>query len=150
MELAPLFNQMPFARLLGIEVTEATEGTATARLEHSDDLLSNPTGEVAHGGATYALADTAGGAAVMSLAGIVTPTIDMRIDYLSPATDDLVADAELVRYGDSVAVVRVEIHDVDGTHVATAHGTYKTSGQGEETPWGEDSEVGDEVPDDLR
>jgi hypothetical protein len=61
-----------------------------------------------------------------------------------------VADAELVRYGDSVAVVRVEIHDVDGTHVATAHGTYKTSGQGEETPWGEDSEVGDKVPDDLR
>jgi uncharacterized protein (TIGR00369 family) len=150
MELAPLFNQMPFARLLGIEVTDAANGEATARLEFSDDLLSNPSGEVAHGGVTYALADTAGGAAVMSLTGHVTPTIDMRMDYLAPATTDLVAEADLVRFGDSVAVARVEVYDVDGTHVATAHGTYKTSGQGEKTPWGEDSEVGERVPDELR
>lgn len=150
MELALLFNQMPFANLLGIEVTEAAGGEATARLEYSQDLLSNPAGDVAHGGATYALADTVGGAAVMSLSGTVTPTIDMRIDYLSPATTDLVAEADIVRYGDSVAVVRVEIHDIDGTHVATAHGTYKTSGQGEETPWGEDSEVSQALPDDTR
>jgi len=150
MELAPLFNQMPFARLLGIEVVEASEGTATARLEFSEELLSNPAGEVVHGGATYALADTAGGAAVMSLAGVVTPTIDMRMDYLAPATTDLTAAADLVRYGDSVAVARVEIHDADGTHVATAHGTYKTSGQGEQTPWGEDSDVAERIPDEFQ
>jgi uncharacterized protein (TIGR00369 family) len=150
MELVALFNRMPFADLLGIEVTDASGGEATARLSHSPELLSNPAGDVAHGGATYALADTVGGAAVMSLSGTVTPTIDMRIDYLAPATTDLVAEAGVVRYGDSVAVVRVEIHDADGTHVATAHGTYKTSGQGEETPWGEDTEVAQTLPDDAR
>ncbi len=143
MELAPLFNQMPFAKLLGIDVAEATEGSATARLEFSDDLLSNPSGEVAHGGVTYALADTAGGAAVMSLSGVVTPTVDMRIDYLAPATTDLVAEADVVRHGEGVAMVRVEVHDAAETHIATAHGTYKTGGQGDQTPWGEDSTVAD-------
>jgi hypothetical protein len=32
-------------------------------------------------------------------------------------------------------MVHVEIEDDDGTRVATAQGTYKTSGQGDETDW---------------
>jgi acyl-coenzyme A thioesterase PaaI-like protein len=71
----------------------------------------------------------------------------MRIDYLSPMTTDVVAEAEVVRSGDHLAMTRVEIHDVDGTHVATAHGTYKTGGQGEETPWTDEPEVPDDGDD---
>ncbi len=141
MDLAALFNQSPFARLLGIEVETVEEGAAEARLPFEDDLRSNPAGEVIHGGATYALADTAGGAAVISLSQAVSPTVDMRVDYLAPATTDLVADAEVVRSGDHLAMTRVEIHDVEGTHVATAHGTYKTGGQGDQTPWADHTEV---------
>jgi uncharacterized protein (TIGR00369 family) len=137
MDLSDLFNQMPYAQLLGIEVTKAEEGYAEGRLPFDDKLRSNPHGSVAHGGATYALADTIGGAAVISLAHDVSPTVDMRIDYLAPARTDLYASAEVIRHGSNISMASVEIEDADGTQVATAQGTYKSGGQGEGTPWGD-------------
>lgn len=138
MELTALFNQTPFVEHLGIEVTEASEGYAEARLPFSDELRSHSHGSVAHGGATYALADTAGGAAVISLEEDVSPTVDMRIDYLAPATSTLTATAEVIRHGSSLSMAHIEIFDEDDTRVATAQGTYKTGGQGEDTPWVEE------------
>lgn len=135
MDLESLFSTTPYNELLGIDVIEVGEGHATGRLPFSEDLRSHSEGEVIHGGATYSLADTTAGAAVISLAGAVTPTVDMRIDYLAPATSSLTAEAEVIRHGQSLAMTRVEITDSEGTHVATAHGTYKITGQGEETPW---------------
>jgi uncharacterized protein (TIGR00369 family) len=75
----------------------------------------------------------------------VSPTVDMRMDYLAPATTDLVAEADVVRYGSNLAMTRVEVHDAEGTHVATAHGTYKTAGQGTETPWAAEPDVPEEA-----
>lgn len=135
MALAEIFNETPFLQHLGIEVIEAEDGHAEARLPFGEELRSNNYGSVAHGGATYALADTVGGAAVISLAGDVTPTVDMRIDYLAPVTSDLSATAEVIRYGSSLAMVQVNVYDEAGERVATAQGTYKTGGQGESTPW---------------
>jgi uncharacterized protein (TIGR00369 family) len=135
MDLAALFNETPLVQLLGIEVTVADDGHAEGRLAYSQDILSNPYGDVIHGGVTYALADTIGGAAAMSRAGAVAPTVDMRIDYLAPATTDLTCEADVVRFGGHLAMVRADVHDAEGTHVATAHGAYKTGGQGDETPW---------------
>lgn len=140
MELTDMFNQMPFAELLGIEVTEVGDGHAKGRLPFDDSLRSNPYGSVAHGGATYAFADTIGGAAVISLAKDVSPTVDMRIDYLAPARTDLFATAEVIRHGSNLSMARVEVEDAEGTQVATAQGTYKTGGQGEGTPWNEDND----------
>jgi uncharacterized protein (TIGR00369 family) len=141
MDLVALFNEIPFHDLLGIEMTAAEGGAATAELDYDDRLLSNPHGDVLHGGATYALADAAGGAAVISLTHRVAPTVDMRLDYLAPATTDLRAEADVVRHGDSLAMVRVEIFGTEGEHVATGHGTYKTGGGGEDTPWADGTQV---------
>lgn len=126
MSLASFLTQMPYARHLGIEVTEADDGYAEGRLSLEREHSSVPGGGVAHGGVAYSLADTVGGAAVMSLHWAPTPTVDMRIDYLAPGTDDLVAEAEVVRNGDSVAVASVSVRDVTGTHVADARGVFKT------------------------
>jgi len=135
MDIVELFNETPFVSLLGIEVLEASDGHAEARLPFGDSLRSNEHGSVMHGGVTYALADTVGGAAVISLSMDVSPTVDMRIDYLAPATSDLHATADVIRHGSSLSMVHVDLEDEDGEPVATAQGTYKTSGQGEETPW---------------
>jgi uncharacterized protein (TIGR00369 family) len=135
MELEDLINSMPFAELLGIEVTEVGDGHARGHLPVTDDLRSSNEGAVVHGGATYALADTVGGAAVISLSRDVSPTVDMRIDYLAPVTGDIHATGEVIRYGSNLAMVHVHLHDEDGTRVATAQGTYKTAGQGDGTPW---------------
>jgi len=135
MEIVDIFNQTPFLQLLGIEVTEAEDGYAEAHLPMDDSLRSNEHGSVLHGGVTYALADTTGGAATISLVQDVAPTIDMRIDYIAPATTDLYASADVLRCGSSVAMVQIDVFDDEDQRVATAQGTYKTSGQGAETPW---------------
>ncbi|MFP4174547.1 MAG: PaaI family thioesterase [Halobacteriales archaeon] len=114
MKLAELFSSMPFARLLGIEVTRVEDGVAEARMSLTDEHTSNPTRGVAHGGVAFALADTVAGAAVVSLIGEPAPTVDMRIDYLKPATDDLRARAEVVRRGNTSAVVDVTVRQDDG------------------------------------
>lgn len=135
MDLESVFDEMPFANLLGIEVTTAEDGHAEGRLELAAEHSSVSWRVIAHGGVAYALADTVGGAAVISLHHRATPTVDMRIDYLAPATTDLVASADVVRNGNGVAVVDVTVSDVDGTHVADARGVYKTGGGGGESTW---------------
>ena len=141
MDLAELFNETPFQELLGIEVTEIGNGEARGQLSYDERLRSSAYGEVIHGGGTYALADTVGGAAVISLSQNISPTVDMRIDYLSPATTDLTAHAEVIRFGSSLAVAHVDVYDSEETRIATAQGTYKTGGQGGTTPW-----HGDKLP----
>jgi uncharacterized protein (TIGR00369 family) len=132
----------PFAQLLGVELLEAEDGYAEARLSFREDLSSNPHAEIAHGGVTYSLADHTGGMAVISAVDAVAPTIDMRIDYLAPVRSDLRATATVVRRGGQVAPVDVDVYDAAGTHVATARGIYKvggssagSSGDDEANPW---------------
>mgnify|MGYP000471764399 CR=1 FL=1 len=136
MDIADRFTAMPFADLVGVEVTEAADGHAAGTVEMRPELSSIAGRTVAHGGVTYTLADTVGGAAVISRTLDVAPTIDMRIDYVSPATTDLFAEAEVLRLGGNVGVADVEVTDEDDQRVATARGVYKTGGTGDGTPWG--------------
>jgi uncharacterized protein (TIGR00369 family) len=121
--------------LVGIEVTEAADGHAEGRLELSETHSSTRANLVAQGGVTYTLADSVGGAAVVSLYEVPTPTIDFRIDYLRPATDDLYATGDIIRDGDQTALATVEIHDSTGTPVAEGRGVYQTSGLPDDAPW---------------
>lgn len=141
MDVTTLFEHMPFTDLLGIEITTAEDGYAEGHVEMREELSSVPGGGVAHGGVTYSLADTVGGAAVISETMDVSPTIDMRMDYLSPATDDLYAEAEVLRMGGSVAVTSIDVWDEADHHVATARGVYKTGGDSRGTPWLDGSDV---------
>ncbi|MFQ3320257.1 MAG: hypothetical protein ACI8UR_001073 [Natronomonas sp.] len=134
-EITDVMEYIPFASHLGIEMNEAEDGYAEGQLELTSELSSNPGHLIAHGGVPFALADTVGGAAVVSLNYTVTPTIDMRIDYLNPATTDLVAEAEVIRNGDSVAVADIDVRDQDGTEIATVRGVYKTGGHDGESAW---------------
>lgn len=135
MDLAQVFEFIPFVRELGIEIVELNDGYAKGKLELRDEHSSNPDRMIAHGGVTYSLADTLGGAAVFSLKRVPTPTIDMRMDYLHPAKSDLIAEAEVVRYGGSVAVVEIDVDDTEDVHVARATGVYKTGDFKEDSDW---------------
>jgi uncharacterized protein (TIGR00369 family) len=143
MEFTELFNGMPFNEYLGVELLEAADGHAVGRLELAEEHSSNPETVVAHGGVTYALADTVAGAAAVSANDAVTPTVNMRIDYLAPATGGtLRAEADLLRDGDGVAMAAVDVTDGDGTTIATARGTYKAAGGRGESAWRGSGDVG--------
>lgn len=126
MDIDAFFESMPFAELLGIEVLEANDGSARGRLTMREELSWNSDELMAHGGVTFTLADTVGGAALVSLVDQPVPTIDMRIDYLEVGRGDLVAEAEVVRLGGDVGLSDVEVYDDEGSTIATARGVYKT------------------------
>ncbi|WP_435153714.1 PaaI family thioesterase [Haladaptatus sp. DFWS20] len=126
MDIEAFFEGMPFADLIGVEVTEAEDGHAEGKIEMRKELSWNQDQLMAHGGVTFTLADTVGGAALVSLNDQPVPTIDMRIDYLSAGTGDLYAEADVVRNGSDVGTVDVSVFDENNEHIADARGVYKT------------------------
>ena len=67
---------LPFAKLIGLEITEVTPERVTASLKVREDLCTRPA--ILHGGAIMAFADTVGAyATVANLpAGMTTTTIE--------------------------------------------------------------------------
>ncbi|SDN17795.1 uncharacterized domain 1-containing protein [Halogranum gelatinilyticum] len=126
MDIEEFFETMPFADLLGVEVTEVEDGHAEGRIEMREELSWNSEKQMAHGGVTFTLADTVGGAALVSLVDQPVPTIDIRIDYLSAGTGDLRAVADVVRLGGDIGVVDVDVFTADDTRAAQVRGVYKT------------------------
>jgi len=136
MNLPEIFNGTPFVQLLGHRGDKSGGRTRRGDGPPLQEGTVFEFGRVGHPRrGDVRVRGYHRGAAVISRAEDVTPTVDMRIDYLAPATCDLHASADVLRFGESLAMTRVEIHDEEGTHVATAQGTYKTGGQGGETPW---------------
>ena len=135
MDLLEHLNRSPFRELVGIEITEAGEGAPAERLPLNRKHPPRGGACSAQGGGAFTLADSVGGAAAISLEGRPTPTIDFRIDYLRPATDDLRAEGEVTRSGSETAVVDVVVTDADGEDVALARGVYKTSELAVDAPW---------------
>src|SRR5215472_15190848 len=118
---AELLNRVPFARLLGIELIEASRGTATMRLAIRDELRQIR--GLMHGGVTASLIDTVTAFAIVSAVpeGEQFVTIDLTISYLRPISEGVVtATAQVLRAGRRVITVSAEMRDGAGQIAATA------------------------------
>lgn len=92
-------QQPPFARLLGIKITEVSADRLVAELVVREEL-TNRNG-VLHGGAVMAVADNLGGtAAVINLpAGTTTATIESKTNFFAAC-----------RTGDTIRIETTPLH----------------------------------------
>lgn len=118
-------DNVPFARLLGIEIDSIEPGHAVLSLQLRDDLMRNH--RIAHGGVAATLIDSAMAMAIVPLLAENehTVTVDLTIHYLRPLSEGSArASARVVRAGKRVVTVSAELFDGNGKLAATALSTY--------------------------
>ena len=112
-----LVEPLKHCQLLGIKVLAAEKGQLTLSLPYDEKIVGNPeTGNI-HGGALTTLLDTASGfASVAALNNFeLAPTLDLRIDYMRPATKGkaVIAEAEAYRITSTVIFSRATAFHAD-------------------------------------
>ncbi|HXM34808.1 MAG TPA: PaaI family thioesterase [Pyrinomonadaceae bacterium] len=128
-QLREALDRVPFARLLGIELVAAGQGTATLRLPITDDLRQIH--GVMHGGAIASLIDTATAFAIVPMLGVEEKfsTVDLTVNYLRPLMKGTAtAQARVLRFGRRLITVAADVLDDSGDLSATALSTYAKLG----------------------
>ncbi len=128
--------QIPFNRMLGLQLGDLGPDRTTLSFEMRDELVGNFARGSLHGGVISATLDVAGGmSAITAAVGTETSTmaerfahlgtIDLRVDYLRPGIGTkFEATAYTLRAGNKVAVTRMELRDDSGDLIAVGTGTY--------------------------
>ena len=142
--LRTLFEErIAFNRLIGLRVDSIAETLVTGHLDMRPELIGHDLHQRLHGGVISAALDAMAGVALMAAIGarhMDEPpaarmarfarlgTIDLRVDYLRPATGSrFQLHGEVLRLGARVGSTRMEISDPDGRLLATGSAAYIVS-----------------------
>ena len=136
-------EQIPFNRLLGLQITSMTADGVTGRIEMKQDLIGHFSHNRLHGGVISAGLDAMAGLAVMAAIGArhmdepplqrlhrfgKLGTIDLRIDYLRPGVGErFELRAQVLRLGSRVASTRMEFLGADGRLLSMGAAAYIVS-----------------------
>ena len=142
--LRALFEQtIAFNQVLGLRIVTFRPGSVEGSLAMKPELIGHPTLQRLHGGVISASLDAMAGLAIIAAIGarhMDEPwpqrmhrfarlgTIDLRIDYLRPATGTGFAlSAEVLRLGSRVASTRMDFRDAAGELLASGAAAYIVS-----------------------
>ena len=140
-KLSLIFEErISFNRVLGLRIATLEAERVTAHIEMRPELIGHYTHQRLHGGVISATLDAMGGLAVMAAIGARhmseaiderlarfsrLGTIDLRVDYLRPATGPrFMATATVMRLGSRVASTRMEFFDAQGKLLSTGAAAY--------------------------
>jgi uncharacterized protein (TIGR00369 family) len=120
-------EHIAFDKHLGLEVEDLRPGWVRVRLPFRAEFVGDPFRKALHGGVISTVVDATAGAAALSTLpyGSRCSTVDMRVDYLLPAkAETLVAEGTVLRSGNQVAVINVEVFQGEGQRIATGRAVY--------------------------
>jgi len=126
-ELQAIVDGAPYHRWLGVKVTglDPDRPAVATALAHRPEFDRADDATQFHGGVISAFIDTTGDIAMVLVAGGAVPTINLRIDFLRPATGTtLTGHAKIRRSGRTLGVVDIDISDDNGKLIAIGRGTY--------------------------
>lgn len=104
------------------------EGGVLIALDWRPEFSGRRGAEFFHGGVLASLIDMAAHAAVALRSGGLSPTLDLRIDYLRPAlAGELLAMARVLKLGRSVSRADVEVRSADGQLLAVGRGAFSSA-----------------------
>ena len=104
------------------------ENSVTITLKIRPELGNSVDRTDLHGGVVAALIDIAGHAAVAAKVRHSVPTIDMRVDYLRPASGtEIVATACIIKWGRTISLVDIRLTDDQRRVVAVGRASYVTT-----------------------
>lgn len=118
-------DNLPFAKLIGMELADIRPNEATVTIDMRDDL-KQPSW-VMHGGVTATLIDTAMAFAVRTYLTDDEPTatIDLTVHYLRPhVTGKAKCTAKVIRPGKRIFTVSADVVNEEGKLIATGISTY--------------------------
>jgi len=133
--IADHLTNIPHAAALGLRFHAATDEYVEISLPYDEKLVGDPDTGVIHGGAITALLDNAAGFAVRvpgaegEAEPVAIATLDLRIDYMGPATPgrDVIARATCFKRTRTITFVRgVAYHDSPDDPIATCTATFMT------------------------
>jgi uncharacterized protein (TIGR00369 family) len=123
-----LITRAPFHEWLGLEVIAVHPDGIELKATWREEWVVNPERRYTHGGVLAALIDLAADWALVSRTGRGVPTIDMRVDYHSPAMPgDLTLRGNVIKWGNQFSVAEAQIFDQQGRLLASGRGTYLTA-----------------------
>src|SRR6185312_1428695 len=119
---------MPFAVLMGLEIVEATKSRVVGRLTVREELCTG--GDILHGGAYMAFADSLGAVAgFLNLPpGARTTTLESKTNFLGAARvgDTIAGESTPLHVGRRSSVWQTRITNADGRLLAVVTQTQMT------------------------
>ncbi len=125
---AMIDHNMPHGRELGIRIVDLAPASATMALDYQSRLVGNPETGILHGGVITTLVDTVSAMSVFAALRrmVAIATLDLRIDYLKPATPsrELVARADCYKTTRQIAFTRCTAYHERSDPIASCVGTF--------------------------
>jgi uncharacterized protein (TIGR00369 family) len=129
-QINAMFDRSPFIGFLGIRATalDYDAGEICMSMPLRPELERRAGTGQFHGGPIASFIDIVGDFAIGMMVGGGVPTMNLRVDYLRPASGSaLTGKAVVRRAGRTVAIVDIDVFDDQKRLVAVGRGTY--SGQ---------------------
>ena len=139
-QFTDVINNIPFNRILGLELDTIEANYITMRFAMTNELIGNFMHGILHGGVISAVLDMTGGAAAMlaaiqkraaknldELAALLSKasTISMHVDYIRPGKgNNFLAKAEILHSGNKITFARMELHNQEAKLIAAGTATY--------------------------